>query len=65
MPFSVRIDADTCEGHALCITDLPAVFSADDDGYGQVATPSVPDELRPQVEACVRGCPARAISIQD
>jgi ferredoxin len=65
VPFSVRIDADTCEGHGLCITDLPAVFGADDDGYGQVAAPTVPDELRAQVQACVQGCPAGAISIGD
>ncbi|MFD8820425.1 ferredoxin [Streptomyces sp. NPDC059627] len=64
MPFSVHIDPDTCEGHGLCVLDSQAVFEADADGYGTVAVQEVADELRGQVEACVRGCPAKAISIK-
>lgn len=63
MPFSVRINRETCEGHGLCALDSPTVFEADADGYGIVIADEVPDELRAQVETCVRGCPAGAISI--
>ncbi|MFE2734703.1 ferredoxin [Streptomyces sp. NPDC056723] len=63
MSFSVRINSDVCEGHGLCILDNPAVFEADADGYGTVVAQEVPDASRAQVEACVRGCPAGAISI--
>jgi ferredoxin len=63
MPFTVRVDPTLCEGHAICQLDSPAVFAPDDDGYAQVVLTPVPDELRSQVEGCVRGCPAGAISI--
>jgi ferredoxin len=64
VPFSVRVDPDSCEGHGLCLLDGPTVFRADADGYAQVVLDAVPDELRSRVEDCVRSCPARAISIE-
>ena len=65
MPFIVRVDPDQCEGHAICQLDSPGVFTPDGEGYAQVTLPMVPDELRAQVEGCVRGCPAGAIRIED
>jgi ferredoxin len=65
VPFRIRVDPDTCEGHAICQLDSPAVFTPDEAGYAQVALRLVPDELRAAVEGCVRGCPAGAIHIED
>jgi ferredoxin len=65
VPFRVRVDPDMCEGHAICQLDSPAVFTPDAEGYAQVALPLVPDELRAEIEGCVRGCPAGAIHIED
>jgi ferredoxin len=65
MPFSVTVDSTRCEGHGLCVLDSPGVFQLDDDGYATVVIEQVSDELRPEVDGCVRGCPAGAISVVD
>jgi ferredoxin len=63
----MRIDLGLCQGNALCQEEAPEVFRVDEvkGGYDQVAllneTPG--EALREKVEAAVRYCPNRVISI--
>jgi sterol 14-demethylase len=60
----VRVDLDLCQGHGVCASEAPEVFALD----AQELRVRVLDErpgtdLRAKVEAAVRHCPTRAISI--
>lgn len=61
----VRLDADLCEGHALCIQLAPAVFDLSDD---EVASAAQADGQWDQgtwdnVKSAVDACPRQAISL--
>jgi ferredoxin len=64
VPFSVRVDAQVCEGHGLCLVDTAEVFQPDAEGYATVVLDQVPDALYPRVEASARACPAGAIHVE-
>jgi ferredoxin len=65
MTYSVRVDPDICEGHGLCVIDVPEVFEADENGLATVRVVDVPVELQEKVRACARGCPSGAIFVTD
>lgn len=60
----IAIDREVCSGHGRCYTLAPGVFSADDNGYGEVL---VSGELPPELESAARtgeaNCPERAIRL--
>jgi ferredoxin len=60
----VTIDPAICEGHGQCALEAPTVFDVDDEGYGRIALPSVPDELRGDAERGARACPVAAITVK-
>jgi hypothetical protein len=41
------------------------VFDVDDEGYGRIGLPSVPDELRGDAERGARACPVAAITVKE
>lgn len=60
--MKVRIDADLCQGHAMCALACPELFQlSDEDGHAHVANENVPDEFEAAVERAVRSCPEGAI----
>lgn len=67
--FQIRIDADLCQGHAVCMGEAPEVFDVErtEDGEDKVVLRMhrPPPELRAKVEAAVRHCPTRALSIEE
>lgn len=60
----VRVDRMLCQGHAACVSEAPEVFRLDADGrkVSLVLEEAAP-ELRAKVEAAVKYCPTRALSI--
>jgi sterol 14-demethylase len=68
-PLRVRIDADLCQGHAVCVGEAPEVFDVErnEDGEDKVVLRmnQAPPALRAKVEAAVRHCPTRALSIEE
>ena len=62
--MKVTIDADLCEGHGRCYALAPEVFTADDEGHGEVVQPT-PDtpELREAAQTAAQNCPESAITI--
>jgi sterol 14-demethylase len=67
--FQVRIDLDLCQGHAVCMGEAPEVFDverSEDGGDKAVLRMHHPAPgLRAKVEAAVRHCPTRALSIEE
>ena len=62
----VKVDFGLCQGHAVCCSEAPEVFSiGDKDFQVTILDEHPPEDLRPKVEAAVRYCPTRAISVED
>ncbi len=65
----VKIDLELCQGHAMCQLEAPEVFRVVDRprDYARVELilESPPEALRSQVEAAVRYCPNRALSLDE
>jgi ferredoxin len=61
--MKVRIDADLCQGHAMCALACPQVFQlSDEDGHAYVEDENVPAGLEDAVGQAVRSCPEGAIA---
>ena len=61
----VVVDYNLCESNAICMGLAPEVFEVGDDDVLRVLNANPGEELRPKVEAAVRGCPKQAISIAE
>ncbi len=65
----VRIDRDLCQGHAVCQMEAPEIFRvrerAEDHDQVEQILPEIPEALRTKLEAAVRYCPNRVLSIED
>lgn len=60
----VHVDRDLCQGHGVCASECPELFSVDPEELKVVLHSSeVPEELRQRAERAVRYCPTRALTI--
>jgi ferredoxin len=59
----VTIDADRCDGHALCEDAAPDVVTVGDDDVAEVVADPVPEGQRSNVERAVQMCPKGALRI--
>lgn len=63
--MKIQVDFDRCESNAVCMGVAPEVFEVREDDYLYILDENPSEDLRPQVEEAVRGCPKAAISIAD
>lgn len=63
--MKVIVDRDLCQGHGVCESEAPAVFSVSKKNVVEVLDESPSEELRPQVEAAVKFCPTHALKIEE
>ncbi|MBC7303443.1 MAG: ferredoxin [Nocardia sp.] len=61
----VEVDLDLCQGHGVCQDEAPAVFTVPKRGPVQIVDATPNAAQRQAVEAAVRYCPTRALSIAD
>lgn len=66
----IKIDRQLCQGHGVCALEAPEVFEVGESADGtyaevQLRTDSPNEALRSKVEAAVRFCPNRVLSIED
>ncbi|BBX68238.1 ferredoxin [Mycolicibacterium psychrotolerans] len=61
--YRVEVDADLCQGHAMCELEAPDVFSVPKRGIVEIVDSEPPDDIREDVERAVEMCPTRALSI--
>jgi len=61
----ICVDLDLCQGHAVCVSEAPEFFELDrEESRVRVLRDHVTPELREKVEAAVKYCPTRALSIE-
>ncbi len=65
----VKVDRALCQGHAMCQLEAPEIFRVleREGDYDQVDVilEDVPEALRAKLEAAVRYCPNRVLSIDE
>jgi ferredoxin len=60
--MKITVDHGRCQGHAMCHTTAPDLFTLDDDGYNRMAPFAVPSADEARAQRAVRMCPERAIT---
>ena len=64
--MKVRIDAEMCQGHQMCAIVAPALFGADDEGYGiTLVDGEIPGELEADARTAQNSCPERAVIVHE
>ncbi|MGH9092142.1 MAG: ferredoxin [Acidimicrobiales bacterium] len=61
--FRVVVDRDLCQGHAVCESEAPGIFSVSKKGELTVVEEAPPGDRRADVERAVRECPTHALRI--
>lgn len=61
----IRVDRDLCQGHGVCESEAPEVFSVSKDGVLTVLDETPPESQRAAVELAVKYCPTHALSIEE
>ena len=62
--YRVEVDADLCQGHAMCEPEAPDYFRVPKRGTVEILDAEPPDDVRPDIERAVEICPTRALSIK-
>jgi ferredoxin len=68
--MKVIADLELCQGHGMCENEAPEVFrveESEDGSYShvEILVPEPDDRLKDKVQAAVRLCPNRTLSIED
>jgi ferredoxin len=65
----VKVDLELCQGHGVCQMEAPEIFRVrerpDDHDQVEVLLDEIPEALRAELEAAVRYCPNRVLSIEE
>ena len=61
----IEIDRDLCQGHAVCESEAPAVFSVSKQGELTVLDERPDESQRAVVELAAKYCPTHAIKVLD
>jgi sterol 14alpha-demethylase len=61
--YRIVVDRDLCQGHAVCESEAPGVFSVSKKGELTVVDETPPPDRRANVERAVRECPTHALRI--
>lgn len=59
----VEVDRERCEGNAICVNLVPALFELDEDDYSVVKLDPVPEELEVLAAKAVAECPRVALKL--
>jgi ferredoxin len=59
------VDLDLCQGHGVCESEAPSVFSLAKNATVTILDDRPDETLRGQVEAAVRFCPTSALRITE
>jgi ferredoxin len=62
--YRVEVDADLCQGHAMCELEAPDVFKVPKRGTVQIVDSEPADDIRVHVERAVEMCPTQALFIK-
>jgi ferredoxin len=65
MSFTIEVDTDLCQGHAMCELEAPDYFTVPKRGVVQIADANPPEDARAEIERAVQACPTQALSIRE
>jgi sterol 14alpha-demethylase len=65
MTWRVVVDRDLCQGHGVCESEAPEVFSVPKTGTVTLLVETPADEQRAKVELAVKYCPTHALTVVD
>jgi len=64
----IKVDLDLCQGHGECEMEAPEIFCVrtrpGEAPRVEVVLENPPKELRAKLEAAIRSCPNRVLSIE-
>ena len=63
--YRVEVDADLCQGHAMCELEAPGVFTVPKRGTVEIPDAEPSDDIREDVERTVEMSPTQALSIKE
>jgi sterol 14alpha-demethylase len=63
--MKVVVDRDLCQGHGVCESEAPGIFSVSKNGVLSILDPSPLEENRGAVETAVAYCPTHALRIEE
>lgn len=61
--YRIELDADLCQGHAMCELEAPDYFRVPKRGTVEILDAEPPEEARADIERAVQSCPTRALVI--
>ena len=61
----IHVDRDLCQGHGVCESEAPTVFSVSKKGDLTILDETPPDDVRGEVEKAVKFCPTHALKIEE
>jgi ferredoxin len=61
--YRIYLDADLCQGHAMCELEAPEIFRVPKRGIVEILDAEPPEEARSDVERAIEACPTRALAI--
>ncbi|MFY9589135.1 MAG: ferredoxin [Actinomycetota bacterium] len=59
----IVVDRDLCQGHGVCESEAPEVFTVPKSGQVSLLQETPPDALRAKVQMAVTYCPTHALKI--
>ncbi len=62
-PLTIALDTDLCQGHAVCVSEVPEVFAIGDDGKVKLLDEHPDPTLNARIRAASRYCPTRTIRV--
>ena len=63
--MKIVVDRDLCQGHGVCESEAPDVFSVSKHGELTILDESPPCERRKSVEIAISFCPTHALRIEE
>jgi ferredoxin len=63
--MKVVVDRDLCQGHGVCESEAPEVFSVSKQGVLTILDESPPESSRAMIEQAVSFCPTSALRIEE
>ena len=61
--YRIELDADLCQGHAMCALEAPDYFRVPKRGIVEILDGEPPETARDEIERAVESCPTRALFI--
>jgi sterol 14-demethylase len=61
----IVVDRDLCQGHGVCESEAPDVFSVSGKGELTVVDDTPAESMRSMVEQAVAFCPTKALRIEE